>query len=134
MLRPLSLTIATVSFAFLAGCGKSNDSGSPPPTKAAATPAAHDSTPAGGTANTSFSQHCGKCHTVTGASPMPGGPPFKGPDLAKVAADPTHTKDWLAEHIRNPKSHKPESRMPAFEGKLSADEIKSLGDYLAGLK
>jgi cbb3-type cytochrome oxidase cytochrome c subunit len=58
----------------------------------------------------------------------------KGPDLAKVGADPNHTVEWLAEHIRNPKAHKPESRMPAFAGRISDDELKPLTEYLASLK
>ena len=58
----------------------------------------------------------------------------RAPNLAKVAADPVHTTDWLAEHVKNPKAHKPESKMPPFEGKLSADELKSVTEFLSTLK
>jgi cytochrome c2 len=52
----------------------------------------------------------------------------------KVAADPEHSADWLAEYVRNPRSKKPDSRMPMFQGKLNDGEFKSLIDYLASLK
>jgi cbb3-type cytochrome oxidase cytochrome c subunit len=58
----------------------------------------------------------------------------RGPDLSHVGADPTHTSDWLIEHIRNPKAHKPDSRMPAFEGKISDEDLKAIAEYLASLK
>lgn len=46
----------------------------------------------------------------------------------------THTVEWLIAHIRNPKSHKPESRMPAFDGKISQEDLKALAEYLASLQ
>lgn len=58
----------------------------------------------------------------------------RGPDLAKVGADPNHSKDWLEAYIRNPKSKKEDSRMPGFEGKLSQDDLTKLIDYLASLQ
>ena len=42
--------------------------------------------------------------------------------------------DWIAEHIKNPKAHKPQSKMPEFESKLKPEEIRSLAEFLAGLK
>jgi cbb3-type cytochrome oxidase cytochrome c subunit len=59
---------------------------------------------------------------------------MKGPNLAKVGAEPTHTRDWIAEHIRNPKTHKEQSSMPKFAGKLKDEDILTLADYLASLK
>ena len=58
----------------------------------------------------------------------------KGPDLAKVGADPKHTREWLVEHIRNPKTHNPQSRMPGFAGKINDEGLLALADYLASLK
>jgi len=68
--------------------------------------------------------------------PGPGGPGGggKGPSLAKVGADPMHTRDWLADHVRDPQKHKPNSRMPKFGEKLKDDDILTLADYLASLK
>lgn len=58
----------------------------------------------------------------------------KGPDLAKVGADPKHTPEWLTEHIKNPKSHKLDSRMPAFASKINDDDLRALVEFLASLK
>jgi cbb3-type cytochrome oxidase cytochrome c subunit len=59
----------------------------------------------------------------------------RGPDLGKVGENPEHTEQWLADHIRNPKSHKPQSRMPPFdENKINDADMKALTDYLASLK
>ncbi len=85
-------------------------------------------------AKTTFRKNCAKCHSTTApgeGGKMRGG---KAPNLAKVAANPEHTKDWLAEHIRDPKMHKPQLRMPKFAGKLSDADINTLADYLASLK
>jgi mono/diheme cytochrome c family protein len=107
-----------------------------------------------------FDANCMKCHSVSAApsggpgpggpgpgGPRPGGPGGpggpgpggpggggKGPSLAKVGADPTHTRDWLADHVRDPQKHKPNSRMPKFAEKLKDEDILTLADYLASLK
>jgi mono/diheme cytochrome c family protein len=92
---------------------------------------------------------CAKCHAVGGGFAMGGGPPIpgkgpgpggpfmgkgRGPDLGKVAADAAHTPEWLTEHIRNAKAHEPQSRMPPFEGKISAEDMQALVKYLGSLK
>jgi len=95
---------------------------------------------------------CAKCHTVgkTSGSQMAGGQPGgqapggfgpggrggmqKGPDLGKVGADPMHTSQWLADHVRNPKAHKAQSRMPSYAGKIKEEDLLALADYLASLK
>ncbi|HJZ58407.1 MAG TPA: cytochrome c [Gemmataceae bacterium] len=81
-----------------------------------------------------YEQQCAKCHGVMGGESGRNGKKGGRPDLSKVGADPAHTPDWIAEHIRNPQSHKPDSKMPAFEGKLQPEQIKSVADYLAGMK
>jgi cbb3-type cytochrome oxidase cytochrome c subunit len=58
----------------------------------------------------------------------------KGPDLASVGRDPTHSVEWLMEHVRNPKAHKPDSRMPPYVGKIGDADLRALGEYLASLK
>ncbi len=69
----------------------------------------------------------------------PGGPGGRGrgmgrgPDLAHVGKE--HPLDWLKAHIRNPKDHKPDSRMPAFgPNKISDTDLQALAEYLASLK
>ena len=104
-----------------------------------------------------FDMHCAKCHSINGqggppmggppggpggpgGGPPMGGPPggpggrMKGPDLGKVAADAKHTRDWIGEHVKDPQSHKPESRMPKFASKFKDDEFSALLDYLTSLK
>jgi cytochrome c2/Ca2+-binding EF-hand superfamily protein len=59
---------------------------------------------------------------------------IRGPDLANVGKDPEHTVEWFKDYIRNPKSKKPEARMPSFEGKIKNDDLNALAEYLASLK
>lgn len=116
----------------LAGCGKKASSvPSSGPAVAAVSP-----TPAAAASGGSsvFDQNCAKCHALGGGDSGGGRGKGKGPDLGAVGADPTHTAAWIAEHIRNPKAHKPQSRMPAFDGKLNDDEIRKLADDLAARK
>ena len=105
---------------------------------------------------------CAQCHKLgeTGGGPggMMGGPPsggpdgmkggpdgmppgvpgrggMGGPDLTKVGAEPEHTKQWITDHVRNPKAHKPQSRMPANGAdKISDGDLSALADYLASRK
>lgn len=63
----------------------------------------------------------------------PGGPP-RGPNLAHVGENPEHTQVWIADHIRDPKSHNPRSRMPGFADKMTNEEIDQLAEFLATLK
>jgi mono/diheme cytochrome c family protein len=71
---------------------------------------------------------CARCHAVGGQGGR------MGPDLTRVGADPNHTPQWLAQHVKNPRSQNPSSRMPAFEGKISDQDLLALGTYLASLK
>jgi mono/diheme cytochrome c family protein len=54
--------------------------------------------------------------------------------LGKVGADPEHTVEWLVAFISDPKSKKPDARMPAFGGKINEEGLKSLAEFLASLK
>jgi mono/diheme cytochrome c family protein len=110
-------------FAVALGCGQSNSS--PPPAKAPAV--AVSAAPTNGKGL--FEAHCTKCHAVEGTARK-----GKGPSLAHVAAEPEHTAEWIAAHVRNPRAHEPSSKMPAFESKLKPEEIKSVADYLSTLK
>jgi cbb3-type cytochrome oxidase cytochrome c subunit len=99
---------------------------------------------------------CFRCHAVNGARagggammggpggpggpggqrPGMGGPGGRmggGPDLGKAGGDPDHTVAWLMEYIRNPKSKKPEARMPSQE-RISYADLKAVAEYLASLK
>jgi len=65
------------------------------------------------------------CHTVNGK----GGK--VGPNLSDEA-NKGHTKAWLAEQLRNPKSHDAQSIMPSYE-RLSSEQIDNLVAYLMSL-
>jgi mono/diheme cytochrome c family protein len=108
----------------VAGCKKSNSSPALAPTTQTAS------------ARPLFENNCAKCHTIPGSAPPADGKGGrgKGPDLTRVGADSTHTVDWIAEHIRNPKTHKPDSRMPSFDGKLQPADIRALAEMLAAMK
>ena len=57
----------------------------------------------------------------------------RGPDLSKVGR--AHDAEWIKEHVRTPKKHKEQSRMPAFdEAKLSDADLQAVADFLATLK
>ena len=103
-----------VGFCVLFGCGKSEPVATGP--------------------QAVFDQHCAKCHALAGEPGGPGIGGSKGPDLAKIGVAPTHTADWLADYIRDPKSKKPDSKMPAFGGTLTDEQIRSLAEHLAAKK
>lgn len=64
-------------------------------------------------------------------SPMAG--PLKGPDLSDVGAKPEHTVEWLIAYLRDPRSKKPNSRMPPFD-KLKEEDLRALAEFLVSLK
>jgi mono/diheme cytochrome c family protein len=85
-----------------------------------------------------FDAHnCQRCHSIgDGDGMMAGGGRRrnKGPDLSHVGRDSSHTVAWLMDHVRDPKSHRPNSRMPPYGDKMSDQELKFLAEYLASLK
>ena len=69
---------------------------------------------------------CKKCHEVDASAKG------KAPNLATIGKE--HNAEWIIAQVKNPKTHKPESKMPAFGEKISDDDLKALGEYLASLK
>jgi mono/diheme cytochrome c family protein len=51
-----------------------------------------------------------------------------------VGGDEEHSVAWLMDYIRNPKSKKPNAKMPPFEGKIKEDDLRAMAEYLASLK
>jgi mono/diheme cytochrome c family protein len=124
MLRPAFLCLLGFSFLVALGCGSSD------PTHAEGPPSQPGpSIGAPPSGNTVFDQNCLHCHAYSKDQP---GPKRSGPSLADVGGK--RTKEWLAAHIKDPKSHKPESKMPSFEKKLDTEQLKNVTDYVAGLK
>lgn len=68
------------------------------------------------------SKDCGNCH----------GPGKRAPQLTHLGAE--HDAAWIVAHVKNPKTHNPGSRMPAYEGKMSESDLQAIGSYLASLK
>lgn len=116
------LMVVSVAFAasllVMAGCGKNEGSGS----------ASGDANLIAAGKTVFDAQNCAKCHSIAGQ----GSP--RGRDLTRVGADPNHTSQWLIEHVKNPRAHNPNSRMPAFEGKITEQDLNALAAYLASLK
>jgi mono/diheme cytochrome c family protein len=72
---------------------------------------------------------CARCHSMSNA-----GPKKKGPSLAKVANDPKHTVEWFVSFVGDPKTERPEAKMPPFEKKIQPDDMRALAEFLASLK
>ena len=70
-----------------------------------------------------------------GGPGMGGRPGMGGPDLTKTGAAADHTKDWLAAHVRDPKTHRQRSSMPpSGPDKISDADLDKLAAYLASQK
>ncbi len=145
------LGVAVVGF-LLAGCGKPTPSagtGTPPPSP----PGNGPGPSAGGDVLAKLpggdefaagkkvyaDNNCARCHklgdTGGGGGPMGAKGGMNGPDLTAVGADAAHTARWLADHVRDPKAHKPQSRMPASgPDKIADADLAALSAYLAGRK
>jgi mono/diheme cytochrome c family protein len=81
-----------------------------------------------------YAQHCASCHAQAGE---PGGPKLgssKGTNLTHIGSEPGRTVEWLAAYIRDPKSQRSNAKMPAFEGKLTEEEIRAVAELLAAQK
>jgi mono/diheme cytochrome c family protein len=126
MTRSLVLAALAAALALSACAPRQPDAPAPgaPPAAKGPLPKATDAK-AADPAVAIFQANCTRCHRLTD---VPGGPK----DLSHEGA--THDADWLAAHIKDPASHNPGSRMPAFGGKIGDDDIKTLATYLAGLK
>lgn len=75
-----------------------------------------------------FEQHnCARCHSA-------GGQRGRGPDLSSVGRNPQHTAEWLMAYVSNPRSVRPNSRMPGFADKINDQDLRALGAYLTSLK
>jgi mono/diheme cytochrome c family protein len=143
----LPLSAAALTCLFLAGllAGCNNKSTDAPQQSNASGPAAQpepvDETGPFAAGKKVFAANgCSRCHSrggATGGPPMAGKGPMgrnKGPDLAKVGGEQGHTVDWFVAYVSNPKSQKPDSRMPPFGTKIQEIDLRALAEYLASLK
>lgn len=67
--------------------------------------------------------NCANCHSLNGAGGR------GGPELSHIGGE--KSADAIAAYVKQPR---PDSRMPAFAGKITDDDLKALGTYLATLK
>lgn len=130
--RIIGTTLALLSLGLLLLTGCNNNTANPtqPPPGASPGRAAEAGATGGGdvaekglaifTAN-----NCGNCHKL---NELGGG---QAPELSKIGGE--HDAAWIAAHIKDPKTHNPNSKMPAF-GQISEEDLKTLSDYLASLK
>jgi mono/diheme cytochrome c family protein len=81
-----------------------------------------------------FEMNCSKCHAQAGETGGPRLGSSKGPNLTHIGSEPGRNAEWIASYIRDPKSQKPDSRMPKFEGAMKEEEIQTLAKYLAERK
>jgi ubiquinol-cytochrome c reductase cytochrome b subunit len=72
-----------------------------------------------------FATRCITCHVLNGD----GGK--EGPDLTHAAKKPDHTEQWFVDWISDPSNIDPTADMPAFQGKLTAEQLKAVSTWLA---
>jgi ubiquinol-cytochrome c reductase cytochrome b subunit len=73
-----------------------------------------------------LARHCLSCHVIDAE----GG--TDGPDLSRVGRK--RAPDWLRQWIARPTVIKPDAEMPAFQEKLSQEELDRLARFLAALR
>ena len=71
-----------------------------------------------------FARYCIGCHTLDGDGGR------EGPDLSGIGAK--HDRATLRRWIADPEAVDPDAEMPAFDSRLTADELDSIAAYLAG--
>lgn len=107
---------AALAIGIVTGCGKQAAPG-------------NTGSPVSGAGPAAFQKYgCSRCHSIAGSGSG------RAPDLTHVAADPTHTREWILDQIRNPASHNPSTRMPAYGNRIPDADLQALASYLAGLK
>ena len=74
-------------------------------------------------ASANFARHCIGCHVIDGDGGR------EGPELSRVGAK--HDAAYLQRLITDPESVNPKAEMPAFESRMTADEIRGLAAFLA---
>jgi cytochrome c oxidase subunit II len=81
-----------------------------------------------------FANNCLQCHAV-GAEGGNMGPALTGfGDNLKIAGILDYSPENLKKWITSPQEHKPGNIMPAFDKRLSDEELNSLVEYLTNLK
>ncbi len=74
-----------------------------------------------------YQNNCTNCHAIAGDGKE------IGPDLTYIA-DRKDKRAWHIKNLKNPQQFADDSPMPAFEGKLTENEIGKIVDYLLTLR
>lgn len=74
-----------------------------------------------------YKSKCAMCHSADGSGSSPAGKAMNVPDLRSEAVQ-KQTDAQLTDIVTNGKN-----KMPAYKGKVTADEIKGLVGYMRGL-
>jgi mono/diheme cytochrome c family protein len=117
-----------------AGCNRGGPSAAAPANTPAPPPPLPEPTGPFAAGQKVYNANCVRCHGLPSAGAVAGGPSMRmgrGPNLSDVGSK--RSRDWIIEHIKNPKRHNAQSKMPTFD-KLKPDELNVLADYLASLK
>ncbi|MBD0330619.1 MAG: cytochrome c [Thermoleophilia bacterium] len=113
-MKTAAALIAVLALLLSAACGGDDGDDAEPQPPAAGTTENGD----GASGEAVFTQNCGSCHTLSAA----GTSGTTGPDLDDAAP----SQDEVEEQVRNGGGG-----MPAFEGRLSDDEIEAVSEYVA---
>ncbi len=89
--------------------------------------AALSSTGRAGPVEELFTKNCVPCHGKDGRGNTPAGKKVGAKDLTVSKTSPAEIEKQIKEGKLDPKGT---AKMPAFGGKISEDEIKSLVDYV----
>jgi mono/diheme cytochrome c family protein len=121
-MRSLSAILGTVALLFLVGCGSDDNSGG---SSGGASATQSTSTSSGGASASAegkqiFTQNCGGCHTLADA----GTNGQVGPNLDDLKPD----EATVERQVTNGGG-----KMPAFKGRLSADQIKAVATYVSSV-
>ncbi|GDX39871.1 hypothetical protein LBMAG21_01630 [Armatimonadota bacterium] len=119
------LLLGTLSLVFM-GCNKGETSSDSSSSGSKQSASAAGGGAGGGDGASIFSAKCAGCHKLGSKG---GG---NAPELTHIGGEKDAAS--LAEFVKNPKSKNPGSRMPAFEGKISDADMKTLTEYLASQK
>jgi cytochrome c6 len=78
-----------------------------------------------------YSRNCAPCHGKDGKGNTPAGKKAGAKDLTISKTTPDEVERQIVEGKLDPKGT---AKMPAFGGKISDEEIKSLAAYVLGLR
>jgi mono/diheme cytochrome c family protein len=114
----LSAAVAVAAGTLAGACGGDDGGGSEQPAEPRQAPEEQSGSAAASSAKRIFGENCGSCHTLADANASGA----VGPNLDELELDAARVE----EQVRNGGGG-----MPAFEGKLSDEQIGAVAEYVA---